>query len=178
MKHMSSQSEKKSRGHRDSGAGGTGSACANVAFLLSQVGYHSAAMFAQRLEPMKLSPPDAGILKAIDESEGLSQQELGEKLSMFPSRLVIVLDQLEKRNLVERRPRPTDRRSHALHLSPGGREALKTINRVAREHQNALCAGLNDAERKQLECLLRKVASEQGLKPGIHPGLRKLNPQR
>ena len=151
---------------------------ADLAFLLSQVGYQSASLFGERLAPLELTPPEAGILKVISQSEGLSQQNLGARLSMFPSRLVVVLDQLEKRGLVERRPSPADRRSHALYLSAAGHKTLKEIGRISREHQNTLCAALNEAERGQLEYLLRKIAEDQHLAPGIHPGFRKLNVDR
>ena len=85
--------------------------CDGLAFLLSQVGAHASARFAERLEPLGLKPPHAGILRVIEQADGLSQQALGEKLGMFPSRLVAVLDELEERGLVERRDSPTDRRS-------------------------------------------------------------------
>ena len=93
---------------------------------------------------------------------------------MFPSRLVGVLDDLEGRGLVERRDSPTDRRSYALYLTEGGRKALERMRRVAYEHQDALCAALDASERAQLAGLLARIAAQQGLTPGVHPGFRKL----
>ena len=147
---------------------------AGLAFLLSQVGAHSAAKFAERLEPLELKPAHAGILRVIKQADGLSQQALGEKLGMFPSRLVAVLDELERRGLVERRDSPTDRRSYALYLTEAGREALEQIGRVSRQHQDAICAALDESERAQLAGFLTRIAAEQGLTPGVHPGYRKL----
>ena len=148
--------------------------CDGLAFLLSQVGAHASARFAARLEPMGLKPPHAGILRVIEQADGLSQQALGEKLGMFPSRLVAVLDELEERGLVERRDSPTDRRSYALYLTGPGRDALEQIGRVGREHQDSLCAALDESERAQLAAFLTRIAAEQGLTPGVHPGFRKL----
>jgi DNA-binding MarR family transcriptional regulator len=145
-----------------------------VAFLLSQVGAHAAGKFAERLEPLGLKPPHAGILGVIEQADGLSQQALGEKLGAFPSRLVALLDELEGRDLVERRDSPTDRRSYALYLTKAGRVALEQIGRVGREHQDALCAALDESERAQLAGLLARIAAEQGLTPGVHPGFRRL----
>jgi DNA-binding MarR family transcriptional regulator len=145
-----------------------------LAFLLSQVGAHAAGRFGERLEPLGLKPAHAGILRVIRQADGLSQQALGEKLGVFPSRLVALLDELEERGLVERRDSPTDRRSYALYLTGAGRDALEQIGRVAREHQDALCAALDESERVQLADLLRRIAHEQGLTPGVHPGYRKL----
>jgi DNA-binding MarR family transcriptional regulator len=149
-------------------------AVAGLAFLLSQVGAHSAAKFAERLEPIGLKPWHAGILRVIERDDGLSQQALGEKLGMFPSRLVGVLDELEELGLVERRDSLTDRRSYALYLTEPGRETLERIERISREHQDAVCAALDASERMQLAGFLTRIAAEQGLTPGIHPGYRKL----
>jgi DNA-binding MarR family transcriptional regulator len=148
-------------------------AAAGLAFLLSQVGAHASARFAERLEPLGLKPAHAGILRVIKDADGLSQQALGEKLGMFPSRLVAVLDELERLGLVQRRDSPTDRRSYALYLTEAGREALERIGRIGREHQDALCAALDESERAQLAGFLTRIVAEQGLTPGIHPGYRK-----
>src|SRR5215469_15364673 len=100
-----------------------------AAFLLAQVGAHAAAKFAERLEPLKLSPGRAGILRAIGAEPGLSQQDLADLLGMFPSRLVLVLDELEGAGLVQRRANARDRRTYALHLTGRGNEILQQVGR-------------------------------------------------
>jgi DNA-binding MarR family transcriptional regulator len=146
---------------------------AGLGFLLAQVGAHAAARFAEHLAPLKLTPPHAGILRVIGQADGLSQQALGEKLGMFPSRLVLVLDELEQRKLVERRDNPADRRSYALYLTEAGRESLEQIGRIAREHQDSLCAALDESEQARLTDFLTRIAAQQQLAPGIHPGYRR-----
>ncbi|HEX2341845.1 MAG TPA: MarR family transcriptional regulator [Vicinamibacterales bacterium] len=148
------------------------------AFLLTQVGAHAAAKFAERLAAIDLSPPHAGILRFVNMSGGISQQALAGNLRILPSRLVVLIDQLEERGLVERRADPADRRSYALHLTDKGREAMKAIGRVARDHQDALLASLSAEERDRLASLLRRVADQQGLRPGVHPGFSRLRPER
>ena len=157
---------------------GDPSPCGSLAFLLSQVGAHSAARFAERLAPLEVTPAHAGILRVLRQADGLSRRALGEKLGVFPSRLVELLDGLEERGLVERRASPTDRRRHALYLTEKGREMLRRIDRVAGEHQGALCAALTGPERARLAALLRRIADEQGLTPGVHPGYRTLGSQQ
>jgi DNA-binding MarR family transcriptional regulator len=147
---------------------------ASPAFLLSQVGAHASALFADLLTPLNLAPPHVGILRVISEADGLSQQALGEKIGMFASRLVAVIDELEERGLVERRDSPADRRSYALYVTKAGRKALEQIIQIAHAHENALCAALSADERAQLTSLLTRIADEQKLTPGIHPGYRRL----
>ena len=142
------------------------------AFLLAQLGSHAASQFAERLGVLELAPQDAGILRLLRVAAGLSQQELASKLQIHPSRLVAILDKLEKRRLVERRANPDDRRLYSLYLTNNGEETLGRIGKVAREHQDALLSALTGAERDQLAKLLLKIADQQGLVRGVHPGYR------
>jgi DNA-binding MarR family transcriptional regulator len=142
------------------------------AFLLTQVGAHAASQFAERMKLIDLAPADAGILRLLRLSAGLSQQELAGRLGIHPSRLVAILDNLEKRRIVERRPNPNDRRLYSLHLTGEGEEILGQIGKIAREHQDALLAALNQDERETLGGLLLRIADQQGLTRGVHPGYR------
>jgi DNA-binding MarR family transcriptional regulator len=151
---------------------------ASPAFLLAQVGAHAAAKFAERLSAISLSPPHAGILRVVHTSGGISQQSLAEHLRILPSRLVVLIDELEERGMVERRADPADRRSYALYLSDKGRDTIKAIGRVARDHQDALLASLSTQERDLLSSLLLRVADQQGLRPGVHPGFARLGARR
>jgi DNA-binding MarR family transcriptional regulator len=140
-------------------------------FLLAQVGAHVAQRFAQRLTPLGLTPPHSGILRALAESAGISQQQLATQLGVHPSRLVALVDDLEARGLAERRQSPDDRRTHALQLTDAGRKLLGEIARTALKLQSEVCASLDSAERDLLATLLGRIADEQGLIPGVHPGL-------
>lgn len=142
------------------------------AFLLAQVGGLAAARFAARLAPLGFAPQHAGVLRLIATAPGINQRTLGERLGVFPSRLVALIDQLEQKGLVERRRDQEDRRNYALHLTGEGRRALEAIGRVAVAHQDDLCAALTPDERRQLAQLLQRIAAAHGLRLGVHPGFR------
>ncbi len=149
-----------------------------VAFLLAQVGGQAAQRFAESLEPLNFTPPESGILYLLSRTPGISQQELAGKLGMHASRLVALIDALEKRGLVIREENAADRRIYSLQLSSAGVEALAAIGRVARAHNEAMCAALDAKERERLTEILKKVAAQQGLTPGVHPGYRRLGETR
>lgn len=140
------------------------------AFLLAQVGAHAAARFAARLEKEKLIPAHAGILRILSATPAISQQALAMALGTVPSRLVGLVDELESQGLLERRTHESDRRTHALYLTERGKTTLETIGRIAREHRQDLLAALSDEEQRQLSALLQRVADQQGLLRGVHPG--------
>jgi DNA-binding MarR family transcriptional regulator len=75
---------------------------------------------------------------------------------------------------MERRENRNDRRMYALHLTEQGRITWRKIGSVAREHQENLLAALDETERRQLAILLQRVADQQGLTPGVHPGYARL----
>jgi DNA-binding MarR family transcriptional regulator len=148
------------------------------AFLLAQLGAHAASQFAERLGVLELTPADAGILRLLHGKAGLSQQELATMLQIHPSRLVAILDNLEKRGFVERRANPDDRRLYSLYLTKAGGEALEKIGSVARKHQDALLSAISWEERNTLAALLLKIADQQGLVRGVHPGYQNLGRAR
>ena len=149
---------------------------AGSAFLLTQLGTHCAQAFARRIGELDLTPPQTGLLRAVAQAPGSSQQALAELLGTPATRLVALVDGLEERGLVERRRNPADRRLHAVHLTNAGTAVLRDIGRVAREHDEAVLASLDADERARLHDLLSKLAADRGLTPGVHPGYRTLPP--
>ena len=113
-------------------------------------------------------------MRAVAVNAGINQQGLAAMLGMLPSRLVPLIDELEERALLERRDQPEDRRRYALHLTELGGRVLADIGRVAKAHDDAVCAALKPHEREQLSTLLRRLADDQGLTPGVHPGFAEL----
>ena len=68
------------------------------------------------------------ILKHLEQTPGLSQRELAEILEVEPITVGRLVDRLESRALVERKPDPDDRRVWRLHLRPAGLPLLETLN--------------------------------------------------
>lgn len=143
-----------------------------VAFLLAQLGHHAATMFAEATATIELGPAHAGILRAIADEPGRSQQALSAQLGVLPSRIVVYVDELEERGYVERRRNPNDRRLHALYLTAAGKRLMRKLSELARQHELRLTAGLDPEQRSALRTLLAAMARQQGLTPHVHPGYR------
>ncbi|MET8971120.1 MarR family winged helix-turn-helix transcriptional regulator [Streptomyces hydrogenans] len=146
-----------------------------AAFLLAQLGAHAAGRFGERVGVLGLAPPDVGLLRMIATDPGRSQRSLAVDLGVVPSRVVVLIDNLERKGLVERRRSTEDRRNYELYVSEAGRAALAGVREVAAAHEDELLAALDGAERARLAELLGRVAAQQGLTPGVHPGYRNLS---
>src|SRR5262245_20646478 len=145
-----------------------------AAFLLAQLGAHGADLFGERIAVLGISPPHAGILRMINATPECNQQALAKRLGVLPSRMVILIDELAERGLVERRRSQKDRRHSELALTNAGSWMLEKLSKLAAEHEAELCVALTKEERETLAALCRKIVAQQGLTPDVHPGYRKL----
>jgi MarR family transcriptional regulator for hemolysin len=84
--------------------------------------------------------------------DGVRQKELATALSIEGPSLVRILDNLERRGLIERRADESDRRARGIHLTRAGRELAKRAAKVGGEIQMRLLANVSPHE---LEACLR-----------------------
>ena len=145
-----------------------------AAFLLAQLGAHAAGRYAEKVAALDLDPAQTGVLHLIARRPGQSQQALADQLGVAPSRVVALVDGLEGRGLLARQRSTTDRRTYELHLTDDGQRLLERLRDVAKQHENDVTTALTADERAELVGLLQKIADQQGLTPGVHPGYRRL----
>ena len=144
----------------------------SVAFMLSSLGYAVSQRFQQVLAPLELEPGEFALLRAVAASEGEPQNALAERLHISPSWMVAIVDDLESRELLERKPHARDRRVRNLHLTTSGRKLLKQAERRAEQFDGQVTEPLTEAELRQLFDLLQRVAAGLDLQPGAHAALR------
>src|SRR5271168_1708249 len=144
-----------------------------LGLLLSQIGTHAALSFGRKIAGLGISPPHVGILRWIHANAGKNQRELASHLGVLPSRLVVLLDELEAKGLVARERSPQDRRSQQLQLTRKGTRLLEKVERIATAHEADLASGLTEAERETLIDLCLKLAAYRGVSPHGHPGYGK-----
>lgn len=77
---------------------------------------------AAELRAIGLSIPQFDLISTLTEREGITQGDLAQRLYVTKGNVSGLVDRLVEAGLVERRAIPGDRRSHALHLTPLGRE--------------------------------------------------------
>jgi len=78
--------------------------------------------------------------------DGLTQQQLAEKTHKSKVSLVKLVDGLERRGLVNRRPDPNDRRSNRIFLTPKGRGIQEQLIGLAQDNLNQATAGVDPQE--------------------------------
>jgi len=80
---------------------------------------------ARALTELDIKVPHLDILANLYRFEGISQQDLARKLLVGRSNISMLLPQIEKRGLIERRPDEHDRRVLRLYLTDRGRDITR-----------------------------------------------------
>ncbi|MCB8820236.1 MarR family winged helix-turn-helix transcriptional regulator [Microvirga rosea] len=106
---------------------------------------------AAELKALGLSIPQFDLLSTLTEQEGLSQQELAERLYVTKGNVSGLLDRMVEADLVERRAIPGDRRSNALYLTAKGRELAERGIGVQRSYVQGTLGTLPPADLADLE---------------------------
>lgn len=112
---------------------------------------------ARHLAGTGLTLSQFGALEALLHRGPLCQRDLSRKLLKSGGNIVLVVDNLEKRGLVERRREGPDRRFVTVHLTPRGR---RLIRRIFPRHARAIVREfevLSPAEQEQLGRLCRRL---------------------
>jgi len=86
-----------------------------------------------------------GILIWLERQAGLSQKELAEILEVEPITVARLIDRLEARGMVERRPDPKDRRIWRLHLCASAHPVLREIDRQRAQMRVLVTGGLDES---------------------------------
>jgi DNA-binding MarR family transcriptional regulator len=85
-------------------------------------------------------------------------RELADAAGVTAPTATRIVDALERRGLVRRRPEPGDRRAVAVALTTEGRSLLATRDAWIRQRQRAFYDDLHDGERAIAQDLLRRLA--------------------
>lgn len=113
--------------------------------------------FAEALGEFDITPGLFGVLVIIEANPDLKQSELAKAAHLDRSTVVSVIDNLERRQLVERRASPNDRRSNALRMTAEGTALLKKLKRLVADHEKRLVQHLSADEQQTLIGLLTRV---------------------
>jgi MarR family transcriptional regulator for hemolysin len=96
------------------------------------------------------------ILVWLDRQPGMSQNEMAALIEVEPITVGRLVDRLERRGMVERRPDPADRRIWRLHLKPEAEPMLQEIAKARVELNAMMIAGLPKKDLDTtIDCLLQ-----------------------
>jgi MarR family transcriptional regulator, organic hydroperoxide resistance regulator len=127
--------------------------CGLVNGLAQQIGEH----VRERAVKLGLTAAQATALREL--TGPMTMGELAERMSCEPSNATFVIDKLEKRQLIERHPHPTDRRARHLVLTPEGTALRDKLLELLT--QDSPLAGLSPQDQGLLHDLLQRAITRR-----------------
>jgi DNA-binding MarR family transcriptional regulator len=125
--------------------------------LFFEIGMAQRATVGARLHELGLSFAQAHALRSLDPESPLPMSALAERLVCDASNVTGIVDRLEARGLVERRPAEGDRRVKELAITPAGAKLRDEVVTIMTEPPAAI-AGLSAADQRALRDILAKAA--------------------
>jgi len=122
------------------------------------------------LTDLGLTSTKFNTLQALNQETdvGVTQNQLGSKLTVTGPNITGVLDRLERDNLVARETHPTDRRANIVKLTGEGQTLFEQAADVHAMRIRELLSALDEEEKRELVRLLKKlsVAAKKNARSG------------
>lgn len=130
-----------------------------LGFLLKQAQLGLAEHSEPALAPLGIGGRELAVLSVLAGGGSLSQHQAAQRLAIDRTTMVTLLDGLEAKGLVERRPDPADRRRNVVELTPDGRRVLDQATKAVREAERRFLARLGDVEGERFREALRALTT-------------------
>jgi len=136
----------------------------NLGFLISDVHRLLTAAVDKEVGALGLTRSQLRVVLHLMRDDGLSQVALADDLQLGKVTVGGLLDRLQEKGLIERRPHPTDRRAKLVYLTLADQEIYEAIVAAGRTILEQVLAGISKAEEKTLiKLLLRVKANTAGI---------------
>jgi DNA-binding MarR family transcriptional regulator len=129
--------------------------------LLKHAWLRLAELTNTALEPYGIDGRELAVLNALTGHDPLSQQQLARRLEVDRTTMVTLIDGLQRKALLERRPDPADRRKNLVALTDAGRDVRGRAARAAVGAEHRFLAPLPDRQTAQLTDALRALLAQK-----------------
>lgn len=130
---------------------------AKPGYLFRRMQQIAVSIFVEECKDFDLTPVQFAALVAIRSHPGIDATRLSLVIAFDRSTLGSVIERLEAKSYIERRPSAADRRVKSLHLTATGRSLLQKVMTAVDRAQERMLAPLKPAERKTLMQLLARL---------------------
>lgn len=119
----------------------------------------------ESLAAWDVAPSHARALGVLHRHGPMRLSDLSERLHIAPRSTTEVVDGLQERGLVERRPDPDDRRATFVSLTPDGQRVVGAIQSSRAASGDRILGALSPTDRAHLARILRKLRDAEGDRP-------------
>ena len=126
-------------------------------YLLASVSHHASGQFHAHVRGKGLRVPEWRVLATLNDEDGAMITTLARISLLEQSHLTKIVDQMERRGWVTRRPDPVDARRVRVFLTDEGRELATDLVVDARAHEEGLLSRLSPEEAAAIKPVLKQL---------------------
>ena len=130
---------------------------AKPGYLFRRMQQIAVAIFMEECKAFDLTPVQYGALIAIHTHPGIDATRLSAVIAFDRSTLGSVIERLQAKGFIERKPAPEDKRIKLLYLTKSGAELLRDVTATVERAQARMLQPLRPADRKTLTVLMEQL---------------------
>lgn len=128
-----------------------------IGFALGLTYRKVSGLFQHRLNPYGITPEQWSMLNQIDRSQGLIQKEIAERTGKDKPTTTRILDHLEKKGFIYKKPGEHDRRSFLVYSTELGRSVIRETTPIEDSVTEDVRSCLTDEEYDTMLELLQRI---------------------
>ncbi|MWV44424.1 MarR family transcriptional regulator [Paenibacillus sp. HJL G12] len=115
------------------------------------------ALFACRLKPYGITPEQWTVLYQVYLQEGINQKELAMRSGKDQPSITRILDVLDKKGFIQRKPDPGDRRAYLIYATETVQELMNDTLPLELSLNDELIAGISDEQLETLDQIMKQI---------------------
>jgi len=115
--------------------------------------------YGRAINSMEITVIEWYILRALYEADGQHPHQLANKVGRAATSFTPLLDKLENKDLIRRRPDPTDRRAVLIYLTDDGKALRRRVQASADEIERRIKQVATEDEWKSFEHILSQLVT-------------------
>ncbi|WP_448534842.1 MarR family winged helix-turn-helix transcriptional regulator [Pseudothermotoga sp.] len=123
-------------------------------FVIQRLHFH---ILHRELEKHGIHPGQPPMIMIISKHEGMTQNQIAEKLNLRPATVAIMLRRMEKAGLIHRKQDENDRRIQRVYLTEKGRSHCEFLKEQMQRIESIATQGFSEEEKLQLANLLDRI---------------------
>ncbi|GIP29492.1 transcriptional regulator [Paenibacillus sp. J23TS9] len=129
----------------------------SIGFRFGNMSRKMSALFAGRLKPYGITPEQWTVLYQVYLQEGINQKELATRSGKDQPSITRILDVLDKKGFIQRKPDPGDRRAYLIYATSAVQELMNETVPLELSLNDELIAGISDEQLQTLDQIMKQI---------------------
>lgn len=129
----------------------------SLGFIINHAGRRLSQLLSLHYQSYDITTEQWTVLNRLAEQDGITQKNLAHRAEKDQTNITRILDQLERKGLVQRRPNAVDRRSFLTFITDKGRSLNEVLLPIERQVVKSTLDGLSVEDIERLRTMLVQI---------------------